>query len=610
MSNSVVGASVKMAPMSYCLFARRASALVVALGFMLLASASASNDLDIPVADYPIDCGDTFECPASLLPRVHFWVEVFSRWDTETAVFHDKDHPHRVYSTVKRREGCRHSKAGDSVSRERDRLSSDLQNLSKAVAVGQVLTERQLWLQAKFKGESAQSIRAAADRIRCQSGNSDRMLGALEQFVLYRPTILDALEEQNLTPELQYLPFVESAFNPQALSHVGAAGLWQIMPSTGRSLGLVVSEAVDDRWDPTRATYAAARYFRESVDRLSTTAFENGHTVNAKQLNPFVITSYNYGVRGMQRGIEQVGLDYERLLKEYKSPSFQTAVQNFYASFLAARHVAQNSDFFFGEITPDSSQRIYSFNTVKLERKTSARRLIDELQLDADEFKKLNPSLNTVVWKHRALIPANYEIRLPFKDKGWTQELARLSTLPHEVERPGFLWHTVRHGESACVVAQKYKASCSQLIKLNGLDRRATIFIGKQLKVPTLTGGISVASTHSASVDAPLATSGSLDLYRVKRGDTACSIAAQHSMRCAELLAINGLDRASIIQIGQSLKVSAADDWHVVTAGQTACGIADRYGVGCNTLLRANRLALTSTIRIGQRLRIPRGEGT
>ncbi|HAU67496.1 MAG TPA: hypothetical protein DCW52_03775 [Gammaproteobacteria bacterium] len=580
--------------------------VLVAFPFLFTGlNSHASNELTVPVADYEIDCGETFECPQSLMPRVHFWVEVFSRWDTETAVFHDKENPHRVYSTVSRRDGCRRSKAGDSLDRERTNLGKSIKGLASALSAGRSLTDKQKRLHAKFKGESSSQIRAAADRLRCQSGNSNRMLGALEQFKLYRPTILDALESQNLTPELQYLPFVESAFNPKALSHVGAAGLWQIMPSTGRTLGLTVNETVDDRYDPTRATYGAARYFRNSVDRLSTTAFENGHTVVAKELNPFVVTSYNYGVRGMQRAIQQVGLDYERLLKEYKSPSFQTAVRNFYASFLAARHVAQNSEYFFGEITPDFSDRIYAFNTVKLDRKTSARRLVDELNLDSDEFKKLNPSFKSVIWKHKALIPANYEIRLPFKESGWSQQLASVNSLPVEIERPGFVLHRVRSGESACVIAQKYKASCSQLIKLNGLDRRATVYVGKQIKVPTLTGGISVAA-----VNKPLESSDTYAVYSVRSGDTACKIAARHSMKCQELLAINGLSRSSVIKIGQVLNVSGSDDWHVVTAGQTACGIAERYGVGCSSLLRANRLALRSTIRVGQRLRIPRGAGS
>ena len=48
-----------------------------------------ARQLDVPVAQYPIQCDELFSCPTSLLPRVGFWVEVFSRWDTNTAVFHD-----------------------------------------------------------------------------------------------------------------------------------------------------------------------------------------------------------------------------------------------------------------------------------------------------------------------------------------------------------------------------------------------------------------------------------------------------------------------------------------------------------------------------------------
>ena len=185
---------------------------------------------------------------------------------------------------------------------------------------------------------------------------------------------------------------------PKALSHVGAAGLWQIMPATGRTLGLDINNTVDQRYDPTDATYAAAKYFRNSVDKLSETAFENGHTVVAKELNPFVVTSYNYGVRGMERAIKQVGLDYERLLLEYKSPNFQTAVKNFYASFLAARHIAKNVDVFFGQVEADMSKRVHSYNKVRLKRPTSVKRIVKYLKIDKDIFKRLNPALKNVVF--------------------------------------------------------------------------------------------------------------------------------------------------------------------------------------------------------------------
>lgn len=598
----------------------RATASYLGITFFMLIFSSlalsslahSANNFSKAVAVYPLECDETFSCPESLMPRVGFWVEVFSRWDTNTAIFHDKENPQRVYSTLKRNEGCRRSRKGDAVYKERRRLKRSLTSLSETLQKGGSLSNSQKRLYVSFKGASAKEVRAAADRVRCQSGNKDRMREALSQFHIYRPTILDALEAQNLTPELQYLPFVESAFNPEALSHVGAAGLWQIMPSTGRTLGLTVNSRVDERYDPRAATYAAAKYFRNSVDTLSERAFENGHTINARDLNPFVITSYNYGVRGMERAISQVGLDYERLLKEYKSPSFQTAVKNFYASFLAARHVAKNSDQFFGVVAPDNANRLYSFNTFKLGRPTSAKRVSKELGINTAQLKELNPALKKNIWRHKALIPKGYILKLPYREEGWNAQVEAMKRLPRELEKPGYVWHRVKRGQTACGIAEKYRASCRAVKKLNKLNKKSVIYIGQRLKIPTKSGGISVASTaSSSSSSSPSNTPGSKSLssglidYKIKRGDTSCSIAERSGMRCGEFLAINGLRRDSVIQVGQRVKVSSQNSWHVVVRGQTACGIAERYRVQCSLLLDANRLTMRSNIQVGQRLRIP-----
>ena len=568
-------------------------------------SSSIARGLDKPVAQYPLQCDETFSCPQSLLPRVGFWVEVFSRWNTNTAIFHDKENPHRVFSTISRKEGCRKSRKGDSIDRERKRLKKALQTLASKVRDGKRLTQSQAKLEKLFIGSPVSEIASAANRLRCQSGNKDRMNQALANFHQYRPTILDALEQQNLTPELQYLPFVESAFNPQALSHVGAAGLWQIMPSTGRKLGLSVNYAVDDRYDPRRATYAAARYFRESVDKLSESAFENGHDVSAKNLNPFVVTSYNYGVAGMQRAIKQVGLDYERLLTEYKSPNFQTAVKNFYASFLAARHVAKNVGTFFPQLPEPADRLIHSYNTTKLNRATSTARLVNSLGVDEATLKKLNPAIKNVVWRKKALVPKGFELRLPYRDSGWKSAFAKIDALPREFEKPGFQWHRVRRGQTACGIAEKYRASCRALLKMNNLNRKGTIYAGQRLKVPTNNGGIGVASSNRNNVaSSSISRSGSTS-YRVKRGDSACEIANRHSMKCREFLALNGLNRTSTLQVGQSVLINRGLSWHTVKRGQTSCQIAESYRISCSALLDANRLRRSSTIYVGQRLRIP-----
>ena len=567
---------------------------------------SIAKTLDIPVSNYPIECDEIFSCPSSLLPRVSFWVEVFSRWETTTAIFHDKDNPNRVYSTVYRKEGCRRSRRGDAVDRERKRLVKSLKFTASKIASNKKLTASQAQLQSLFEGLPSSEIRAAAGRVRCQSGNRDRMAEALTQYQLYQPTILDALESQNLSLELQYLPFVESAFNPEALSHVGAAGLWQIMPATARTLGLTVNSVVDERYDPRRATYAATKYFRDSVDRLSRTAFENGNTVTAKDLNPFVVTSYNYGVVGMQRAIRQVGLDYERLLLEYKSPNFQTAVKNFYASFLAARYVAKNTEHFFGSLEVDRQNQIYSFSTVSLPRATSAKRLSKELEIDKQLLDSLNPSLTKIVWKDKALIPKGFELKLPYQESGWELAIDELQRLPAEFARPGFLWHRVRSGESACQIAEKYNASCRALFKMNRLNKRGTIYAGKKLKVPTNNGGIGVSSNVSSwtvSNNAPGVDP--TNSYKIVAGDTACVIARRYKMKCAEFMAINGFTRRSLLQIGQNVIIASSNAWHTVTRGQTPCAIADSYRVACVELLNTNKLSRNSIIHIGQKLRIP-----
>ena len=556
--------------------------------------------IDVPVATYPLQCNETFSCPASLNKRVGFWVEVFSRWNTDTAIFHDKENPHRVYSTISRDQGCRNSRDGDAVSKERAKLKSSLQSLATKLESGRSLNSSEQRLYAVFGNVSFREVRAASDRIRCQSGNKDRMRTALSNFHQYRPAILDALESQNLSPELQYLPFVESAFNPRALSHVGAAGLWQIMPATGRSLGMWVDHVVDERYDPKIASYGAAKYFRNSVDDLSETAFENGYTVTPKDLNPFVITSYNYGVRGMTRAIKQVGLDYERLLTEYKSPNFQTAVKNFYASFLAARYVAKNSEQFFGVIEPNPEGIIHSYNTTTLTRSTSVKRLSKELGIKRDVLQNLNPSLNRVVWNDKALVPKNFKLKLPYQEYGWDGPIAKMMNLPAEYEVPGFVWHKVKSGDTACGVARRYGASCNALFRLNGLNKRGTIYVGKSIKVPTNNGGIAVGSSNQGGLSASASQT-----YRVKSGDTSCSIARKHTMKCDEFLAVNGLSMTSIIRIGQTVKVSSTDSWHVVRRGQSACGIAESYRVSCSALLSANRLTRKAVIQIGQRLRIP-----
>ncbi|MBN1759796.1 MAG: transglycosylase SLT domain-containing protein [Chitinispirillaceae bacterium] len=87
----------------------------------------------------------------------------------------------------------------------------------------------------------------------------------LQRKEKYFPMIHRIFREKNLPLELAYVSMLESGFNPKALSHAGARGLWQFMPKTGRQFGLTVNNNVDERCDPQKATYAAAEYFKDLI---------------------------------------------------------------------------------------------------------------------------------------------------------------------------------------------------------------------------------------------------------------------------------------------------------------------------------------------------------
>ena len=109
----------------------------------------------------------------------------------------------------------------------------------------------------------------------------------------YMPIFEEALDAYNLPLELKYLPIIESALNPSAVSRAGAGGLWQFMIGTGKMYGLESNSLVDDRRDPIKATWAAARYLKDLYDIY--------HDWN------LVIAAYNCGPGTINKAIRRSG---------------------------------------------------------------------------------------------------------------------------------------------------------------------------------------------------------------------------------------------------------------------------------------------------------------
>jgi len=458
------------------------SLLFTLFAFVFSFYSQPSKANSIQLVSHDLQCDLVFTCPPELQRRIDFWIQVFRHWSLDDRVFHDANKPERVYSVVRTEDKCRRKRPKGQVKAEYVRIKSSLNSIADALKKGASPESLRSRPYANlFDTLDEKTLREAAESVRCQSGNKERFEKALSEFERYQPFILATLRQNGLPDDIQYLPFVESAFNPRAYSHVGAAGLWQIMPKTGRSLGLQVGSAVDERLEPNLATMAAAKYFVDSIGKLTRVAVATGASIDQHDLNPFVITSYNYGVRGMERAIEQVGTDYMRLLAEYKSNSFRTAVRNFYASFLAARYVAQQRQFYFPNVTAAANP---ATTLVRLKKAAMLKQLTQAFGVDKDTLKDLNPSLTYRVWKGTLPVPRGYDLHLPQRAQGWAKQTSKLSKMREPRGMDSGKRHKVRRGQTACGIANRHGVSCNKLLALNKLNRKSTIKIGQRLKIP------------------------------------------------------------------------------------------------------------------------------
>jgi len=145
------------------------------------------------------------------------------------------------------------------------------------------------------------------------------MLGAQN---LYMQIFEEALETYQLPLELRYLPVIESALNPNAVSHAGAGGLWQFMVASGQRYGLRVNSLVDERRDPTKSSYAAAHYLYDLYQ-----IFGDWH---------LAIAAYNAGPGNIQKAITRAGgsKDYWVIY-----PYLPAETRGYVPAFIAANYI-------------------------------------------------------------------------------------------------------------------------------------------------------------------------------------------------------------------------------------------------------------------------------
>ena len=233
------------------------------------------------------------------------------------------------------------------------------------------------------------------------------MLGASN---FYMPIFEEALEMYQLPLELKYLPIIESALNPTAVSRVGAAGLWQFMPATGKQYGLKLNSLVDERRDPVKSSQAAARYLRDLYKIFGDWSL--------------VIAAYNCGPENINKAIRRAnnvtslkGADGEPLpvVKDYWHiyPYLPRETRGYVPAFIAANYIM--TYYSLHNICPMTTRLPAKSDTVMVSRNVHLEQVAAVVGLNIDLLRSLNPMYR------RDVVPGATEpspLRLPLADVG------------------------------------------------------------------------------------------------------------------------------------------------------------------------------------------------
>ncbi|MGH7823273.1 MAG: LysM peptidoglycan-binding domain-containing protein [Candidatus Binatia bacterium] len=550
-----------------------------------------------------------FPAPDALRPQIDFWKKVFAEWSEHQVAIHDDLYLDKVYSVVDLRPLAASGASDNTLYRERKRrtdaekkrIDGILRRIHAKGGRPETLTgeEKAVWELLRDVPDRNRFL-AARGRLRAQQGLKERFQRGIEISRRYLPHMEAVFRREGLPLELTRLPFVESSFNVKAYSKVGAAGIWQFIPSSARIYRLRMNEVVDDRRDPLLATEAAARHLRDDYAILGAW--------------PLAVSAYNHGRAGIARAVRDVGSrDIATIVRRYKGRSFRFASRNFYASFVAALEVERDHEKHFGPLRAEPKLEFEEFHVTDYVSFPTLARLSE---LDVERFHELNPAFERVVVEGRLHVPKGYAVRIPAGAASSfpTAYAALPASERHAGQREYVVRHRVASGQTIGAIARRYGSSVSAIQATNNLRSVHRIRVGQVLKIPTGKG--QVTARIVASSDGKPARRAAASSHRVRPGETLATIARRYGTTISAIQAANALRSAHRIRAGQVLRIPGSSSAnsaaggasyvrHRVAPGQTVGAIARRYGTTVSAIQAVNDLPSVHAIRPGQILKIP-----
>ncbi len=418
---------------------------------------------------------------------------------------------------------------------------------------------------------------------------------ALDRGAPYVPRMQEIFRDEGVPPSLVYLAIVESGFNPNAVSHARAVGMWQFISGTARRYGLQVNFWQDQRRDPAIAARASAKYLKDLYGMF-----------HDWQL---ALAAYNSGEAKVKRYIDRSPEGDFWTLR--KTRYLRRETREYVPAILAAILLASNPQAYGFTVPADPPPQPTAMVTIK--ESTDIRVLAKCAKMPAKDLQAMNPSLRRLITP-----PGGFSLRIPANR--FAEFNTALAAVP-DSERVPVTVYTVRRGDNLGRIARHYRVSVGAIRMANRL-RGHYIYPRQKLVIPL---GLGAADPTLYREEHSGRRYRGGRVYRVRRGDTLSGIARRTGVSVYRLKTLNNLNsdmlhpgqrlvlrgaaRSSSVAMSKrrhSTRSGSSDRIHHVRQGDTLWDLAKRYGTTVDRICRANRISPSHRLQLGDTLLIPR----
>ena len=355
----------------------------------------------------------------------------------------------------------------------------------------------------------------------------ERMTARSNKYLFH---IVEELERRNMPTELALLPFVESAFNPQAVSSAKAAGMWQFMPETGKDFDLKQNMFRDDRRDVLASTRAALDYL-ERLHRM----FGDWH---------LALAAYNWGQGNVAKAVKRN--QAQGLRAGYADINMPQETRQYVPKLQAIKNIVARPARFNARLPAIGNHPF--FDAVPIQRDIDVARVADLAGVSERDLRQLNPSIT----KPMFMAAANPSVLLPWDNAALFE--ARLASQTGPLAS-WTAWKAPRD-MSVAQAAEQHGIEERELRELNKIPPRMLVKAGSTLLVPRQ-GKLDFDVPDHLADHAQLLLKEEIILVRTqvraRKGDTLARVAQRYQVGADKVASWNDLSARSQLKPGQLL---------------------------------------------------------